>query len=81
MTFKSWILTSKKKDQVAHKKRIKKYKHKPVSNEGTLAIHLIVSTTEILEFISQPKERESVDNQSFKEQYPFEEKGQLEYKK
>ena len=39
--------------------------HEPVSNEGTLAIHLIVSTTEFLEFIPQPKERESVVNQLF----------------
>ena len=69
------------RSQVLCIKSIKKTKHKPVSNKDTLAVHLIVSTTEILEFISQPKERESVDNQSFKEQYPFEEKGQLEYKK
>ena len=52
-----------------------------MSNKGTLAVHLIVSTTEVLEFVSQPKERESVENQSFKEQYPFGEKGKLEYKK
>ena len=37
------------------KKLIKKNMHKPVSNKGTLAVHLNVSTTEVLEFFSQPK--------------------------
>ena len=29
--------------------------HKPVSNKGTLTVHLIVSSTEVLQFFSQPK--------------------------